>query len=189
MSLQDEQEPVKLGFLAFKEFERGYRGGLLVTDGRGKPLEFRCTSPIRPSQVQRILYGRTLIPYIAVQLIGVPLTNSVMEKPTLFVVSQDVFLDLRDSIHQPVLFVRRQGDAIRTGSQSQGRPEFEPVLLECEGARFDPIVVESHRRYAEEALQSRHQLREIFDHLDLLEPFERVGKALDEVERQKAVDG
>lgn len=30
-------------------------GGLLVTDKRGKPLEFRCTSPIRPNQVQRIL--------------------------------------------------------------------------------------------------------------------------------------
>lgn len=188
MSQQDEQKAVRLGFLAFKEFERGYRGGLLVTDSRGKPLEFRCTSPIRPTQVQRILYGRSLIPYIAVQLIGVPLTNSATEKPTLIVVSHDVFLELRESIHQPVLFVRRQGDAIRTGSRSEGLPEFEPVLLECEGARFDPIVVESHRRHPEEALQSRHQLREIFDHLDLLEPFERVARALDEVERQKAVD-
>ncbi len=179
---------LKLGFLAFKEFDRGYRGGLLITDNRGKPLEFRCTSPIRPTQVQRILYGRTLTPHLAVQLIGAPLTSSVTEKPTIIVVNQDVFLQLRELIQKPVILVRRQGETFQTGGDAQDRPDHEPFLLECEGAKFDPIVVESHWRYSEETQQLREQLREVFDYVDLLEPFGRVGLALDEVERQKAVD-
>ncbi len=183
-----QQNKVKLGFLAFKELERGYRGGLLITDNRGKPLEFRCTSPIRPNQVQRILYGRNLIPYLAVNLIGIPLTNSVTEKPTLIVVNHDVFLDLRELIEKPVLFIRRQGESFGTDVDTQNRPNHDPVLLECEGARFDPIVVESHWRYREETQQLRQHLREIFDYVDLLEPFERVAHALEEVERQKASD-
>jgi len=188
MPQHDLQDLVKIGFLAFKEFERGYRGGLLVTDNRGKPLEFRCTSPIRPNQVQRILYGRTLIPFLAVRLIGVPLTNSVTEKPTVIVSNHDVFLDLRESIQQPLLVVRRQGDSFGTAGSPQNRPGQDTVLIESQGAKFDPIVVESHWRFPDESKQLRYQLREIFDYMDLLEPFERINKALDEVERQKAVE-
>src|SRR3990172_5492533 len=136
--------------MAFKDYERGYRGGLLVTDSRGKPLEFRCTSPIRPNQVQRILYGRTLMPYLAVQLIGVPLLSSVAEKPNIIVVNFDVFLDLREFVQQPVLFVRRQGETFGSTTGTENRPVHQPVLIECEGARFDPIVVESHWKYQEE---------------------------------------
>jgi hypothetical protein len=188
MSQQEREGSIRVGFLAFKEFERGYRGGILVTDGGGRPLEFRCTSPIRPNQVQRVLYGRTLLPHIAVQLMGVPLTASVSEKPSLIIVNQGVFLDLRESVHQPVLLVRRQGETLAAEDPVQKRTEPEGVLLECEGSRFDPVVIETHRKYRDEVTQSRQHLRDMFDRLDLLEPFERVVKALDEVERQKAVD-
>jgi len=188
MSQHSTGDQSKLGFLAFKEFERGYRGGLLITDNRGTPLEFRCTSPIRPNQVQRILYGRSLVSHLAVNLIGAPLTGSVTEKPTIIIVNQDPFLQLRELIQRPVIFVRRQGETFQAGGDAQDRPDHEPFLLECEGAKFAPIIVESHWRYSQDTQQIRQQLREIFDYVDLLEPFERVDLALDEVERQKAVD-
>ena len=33
-----------------------------LTDDLGKPLEFRCTAPVKPNAVQRTLYGQTLFP-------------------------------------------------------------------------------------------------------------------------------
>lgn len=44
-----EEQLINLSFVVLGEVEDGVlRGGILVTDSRGKPVEFRCTSPIRP---------------------------------------------------------------------------------------------------------------------------------------------
>ena len=60
-----EEELNNLAFVALAEVEEGVlRGGILVTDAQGKPVEFRCTSPIRPNAVQRTLYGGTLMTHI-----------------------------------------------------------------------------------------------------------------------------
>jgi len=60
-----------VAFVTLTEVEDDvFRGGILVTDSSGKPVEFRCTSPIRPNAVQRTLYGGTLMPHIAVELVG-----------------------------------------------------------------------------------------------------------------------
>ena len=40
-------------------------------------MEFRCTAPVRPNPLQRTLYGRTLLPHIAVELIGAPLRGEL----------------------------------------------------------------------------------------------------------------
>ena len=39
---------------------RGCVGGLLVTNHNGRPLEFQCTTPVRPDRTQEILYGQML---------------------------------------------------------------------------------------------------------------------------------
>jgi len=33
----------------------GYIGAILVTDERGIPQEFRCTYPVKPTMIQRVL--------------------------------------------------------------------------------------------------------------------------------------
>jgi hypothetical protein len=63
----------RLAFLWYSEFDKGYRGGIPAADEWGKRVEFRCTAPFRPNPLQRTLYGRTLLPHIAVELIGAPL--------------------------------------------------------------------------------------------------------------------
>jgi hypothetical protein len=44
-------DEISLGFLSSFDFENGttVRGAILVTDDQTKPVEFRVTSPIRPS--------------------------------------------------------------------------------------------------------------------------------------------
>ena len=53
-----KEEFNNLAFVTLAEVEEGIlRGGILITDTKGKPVEFRCTFPIRPNAVQRTLYG------------------------------------------------------------------------------------------------------------------------------------
>ena len=68
----DASKPLPaFGFLTVLESpEHGLFGGYLVLSPQGRPLEFRCSTPIAPSRAQQILYGPTLRPYLLAEVIG-----------------------------------------------------------------------------------------------------------------------
>ena len=119
------QQGLRLAFLSYVEIEKGLsgRGAALVTDHVTKPLEFRCTTPIRPNPVQRTLYGATLRPYIAVDLVGVSLIEAIQEKPQVVIVQDSSFLDLRPKIPYYMVCIAKQGeqpDGAAPGHPKQG---------------------------------------------------------------------
>jgi hypothetical protein len=77
MSPNTDEQNVLLGFLTLQETlnKDGYIGAILITDTGGVPQEFRCTHPVKPTVIQKPLYGDTLEPYIGVNLCGVPLVD------------------------------------------------------------------------------------------------------------------
>ncbi|MCD6393593.1 MAG: hypothetical protein J7M40_08795, partial [Planctomycetes bacterium] len=113
-----------IAFVMLAEVEDSVlRGGILVTDSHGKPLEFRCTSPIRPNAVQRTLYGGTLMPHIAVELVGKPLVQAIQTSPDVVLVQQEEFLSLRTRCEKPLLLARRQGEDLQLSDPSgPGQP-------------------------------------------------------------------
>ena len=78
--------PGKVALLGYLEFDNGelYRGAILVTDDGGKPIEFRCTAPVKPTVVQRMRNGSTLMPHVLVALIAKPLMDALNEEPAIF---------------------------------------------------------------------------------------------------------
>ena len=87
-------ETTLLGFLELckTSTEDGYLGAVLVTDIQGVPKEFRCTHPVKPSSIQKPLYGKALEPYIGVNLCGIPLVQSTQLSPSLLLVSKELKL-------------------------------------------------------------------------------------------------
>jgi len=164
----------------------GYRGGILVTDGWGKPVEFRCTAPVRPNPVQKTLYGQTLLPHIAVELIGVPLLRSIPEKPMLVVIQDAVFFDVR--LHSETALVRlwRQGEQVRL--QSADDQQQTNAVLSCATGRFQPIVCEAHWKFRADSEVATPRLSEMFARWDLIEPFDRLNRALEYVHEQKLME-
>ena len=47
-----------------------WTGGLLLLNQGGRPLEFHCTLPVRPTRVHEILYGQTLCHHLVGDVIG-----------------------------------------------------------------------------------------------------------------------
>ncbi|MEZ4619252.1 MAG: hypothetical protein R2867_27585 [Caldilineaceae bacterium] len=47
-------------------------GAILVLDELGKPQEFRVTYPVKPTMIQRQLYGDALVPHVGIELCGKP---------------------------------------------------------------------------------------------------------------------
>ncbi len=176
-----------LAFFAYVNQGEGeyLRGGILVTDERGKPLEFRCTSPVRPTNLQRLLYGKALIPHVTVEMMAAPLVKALRERPIGVFVRDASVLDLRRKIDVPVIHLRRQGETLGPATE---RTE-KPLVVESPSGRFQAVVATPHWEFASDLDAVREKLGTIFASTDLIEPFERVMKALEEVEHHKAFEG
>ena len=172
-----KEELNNLAFITLAEVEDGVlRGGILVTDTHGKPVEFRCTSPIRPNAVQRTLYGDTLMPHIAVELVGKPLVQAVQASLDVVLVHQEEFLLLRTKCEKPLLLGRRQGEEMQLAEESgKSQPE---VVLSSHSGKFAPVVITCHWDYLDDIAQCKESLGWMFSNCDLIEPFERIKTAL-----------
>ena len=77
-----------LGFLTVIDQFPGLTGGYLVLNRSGRPLEFHCTMPLAPDKIQQILYGDTLQPF----LFGERIAQTLIQRSKLPVLS--IFTDL-----------------------------------------------------------------------------------------------
>lgn len=153
----------KLGFLTAIELPSGgYVGGLLVTNKFGRPLEFQCTTPVRPNRTQEILYGPTLRPFLLGELIGKTLVDKAAVKPDLVLTEEDDLLELRMHVSQPVAVIGPTGEAAKSS-----------VRLGRQTLRFHPSHLDDGAFLSKSA-------NAVPEQADLVEPFERVREALQE---------
>jgi len=182
---------VHLGFLTAVEFPgRGHVAGLLITNRYSRPLEFQCTSPVKPNRTQELLYGPTLLPFIRGELLGRPLIQKAGVKPHLVVTDCPDMLALREHVSVPVVCVdpRAAGESqpvsfadaekCAASTDLQDRPlaaAGEPDIWEIRGCRLR--IDSSHQ-------QDRQLVAQYADRIpvqtDLWEPLDRVREALKE---------
>jgi hypothetical protein len=65
----------------------GYVGGVLIADEYGLPVEFRHTLPVRPTKLQRALYGSALDRYLRTVVITQRLLGGLEHDPVLVLVA------------------------------------------------------------------------------------------------------
>ncbi len=182
---RDDSE-AQFGFLAYSKLraEEGYHAGLLVTDPHGKPVEFRCTTPVRPNDVQRVLYGATLMPYILQELFALPLIRALRSSPRMVVVAEEEFLGARPASPVPLLWARRQGESLQATDEVDRASEGASGLLDSPAGRYRAVILAVHPQYREELSGLQEELRPLFARMDIIEPFDRVRRALEMVEAQ-----
>lgn len=158
------QDPFRMGFLtAVEDAERGFVGGLLVTNRFGRPLEFQCTAPVKPNRAQQILYGPTLRPFVLGELLGRTLLDKIGVKPHLVLIESDEILDLRSHVPMPVaVLVAKSGDDTL-------------AVGKCE--------IAFHPDFSADRTEVAKHSKSIPADADFREPFERVREALTETLR------
>ncbi len=156
----NSQETI-VAFLDLASFEDGaaFRGGCLVTDAATQPIEFRVSGPIRPTKLQKMLYGDSLHGYICNDLVGLPIIETLETKPGVVLVRDAAFLNLRPRIDIPMLCIQ---------SPAEGE-----------------IALQAHPEYAQEADENSNTLPDALLEHNLMEPFSRVHKGLEEAHNLK----
>lgn len=165
-----------VGFLTVVQENAGYLGGYLVTNGWGRPLEFRLSTAVQPNRVQQILYGSTLKPYIYADLIGKALIEKTAVVVQLLVTDCEPLLDLRLHVDWPVVWLAPGEDALALALEQAGA-----------GVRQTPAGrLLCHPKYINDATAITALLEQI-DLADLAEPFSRIREALAEARKMGAI--
>jgi hypothetical protein len=106
MAARDARSPDTLGFLSVIEHEQfGLVGGYLILNTAGRPLEFHCTAPVKPSRAQQILFGPTLLPYLYGEQIGQTLLAKAGVEPLAVCTNVEMALAVRPFVGLPVALV------------------------------------------------------------------------------------
>src|SRR5687768_17185530 len=108
-----ETQEIRLAFIDVAVFSDGsIRGGILTTDIDTRPYEFRVTSPIKPTQIQQMLYGVSLKDYVYGELICAPLVKATKEKLSLVLAREPYIVAMRPLVSVPVILVHHDGKSI-----------------------------------------------------------------------------
>jgi hypothetical protein len=76
-----------------------FLGAILLTDYRARPQHYAYVQPVKPTKMQRILYGTTLDEHIKVDVIAKKLWEGLPTKPdVLFVDSADLLSPARGTL-------------------------------------------------------------------------------------------
>ena len=187
-------------YLDVAEFEDGkmLRGGALVVDATTEPLEFRCTDAVRPTMLQRILWGARMDSHIAVNIVGLPLTKALSQKFAMVVVRDTAFLGLRQILDVPVIRLAAgseiefadtteepEGVKQQETEDTGGERPPEEVLHSASG-RYEPVVLRTDASHADDRDTARQILAPIFRTRNVLEPFSRIASALEMVHREQS---
>lgn len=168
-----------LGFLTILDSgDKGYVGGYLVLNAAGRPLEFHCTSPVKPNRAQEILYGPTLLPYLHGEQIAPALIAKAKTPPRLVCTDLEPALAARSHSPAPVVLIETEENAERTKGKSN-------IRIDAAHTGLTWLDVGARRlALANDQSSDQSEVTKICQELaagfDLAEPFERIREALKE---------
>jgi hypothetical protein len=176
-------EVQKIAFLESYELEDngGVMGAIMVTDAITKPIEFRVTAPIKPTSFQRTLYGDVLHEHVLVELISVPLLNAINEQVDLILVKDPYFLGANNKQGIRVVRIFDEGD-----SQSGNSSKALELTISANGN--GKTLLETSQKFESELSVINDELNKLSEGRNLLEPFERLKLACEQVNQQKTAE-
>lgn len=154
-------------------------GGLLVTDQKGFPLEFRYTDPVSPSALQRIIYGHALDRYLIVEVISRSLVESVADKPDIFITNSTLILELNDLLGAPLISIQEGNESPFSELGHFSKLDNGDIVMQIHPSGSPAHITFAGEEKEFEKIQPI--LESVGGEMDLLEPIKRINEALSEI--------
>ncbi|HPF16928.1 MAG TPA: hypothetical protein P5107_08720 [Thermotogota bacterium] len=162
---------MSLGYLMVtRTSDNDYVGGIMVTDPYAIPVEFKYSEPIKPTGLQKILYGNSIEKYLLVDVIAKKLLQNLEEKPKFILIEDSRLLDIQ--FKTPIIFINMPKKGAEDVKESKLREELSKDTLESGyDILFNGTLTSDDIKW----------LERISDEIDILEPFHRLKEALNYV--------
>lgn len=169
-----------LGYIVVDGVDEFFRGASLITDFRGIPIDFRYTDPIKPSRLERILYGSALDVYLREELILESLLNAVEVKPTFWICRDaDLLGPLKTfSKGKALLLAPSTHHPLEAAGNVETAGEEGVYMIQADSVSAPLRVAFPVQTKEDEVRQISGILVEAAKTMELLEPFGRIQKAL-----------
>ncbi len=180
-----------LGFITVVEHaEHGIFGGYLLLNQLGRPLEFHCTAPLKPSRAQQILYGPTLKPYLYGEQIAQALISAASCVPVVLCTDQLDVLAVRPLKDIPIALWLPREECLPASGANDKAPDSHIRFDSAHGlgTNMHTFAVGHHALavaagYATDCERLTAVFAPLGPEFDLREPFGRIREALAEVQR------
>jgi hypothetical protein len=181
-----------VGFISVcQQSDRSVVGGYLVLNAAGRPVEFHCTAPVRPSRAQEILYGPTLKTFLHGEQIAKTLAGKAACDPLFLCTDSEAVLALRNVDDTPIVLMADDSDIRTAASAADSRridgphsgPPRPAALVWFTLGQQKAAVLSTHAG-DRETIQQRWRAK--VEGLDLREPFARIREALEEAQKTAA---
>jgi len=147
--------------ICLQDAANGFVGAMMLTDSRVRPLHFGFVQPVRPSRMQRLLYGATLDEHVKVDVIASRLWQGCPKKPDVVFLGTPDLLPVRRLTSTPTAFL------CKVPHDQNGAVNLSALRYDAGGNRGDWDAVGC-------------VLAELETQVDLVEPFDRMREALKE---------
>lgn len=168
-----------LGYVLIDEEKGVFQGAVMVTDPRGIPLDFRYTDPVRPTRLERVLYGEALEIYLREEILLKNLLKVLEIRPHLWLCRDRALLQpLAEQGALPVLLVEPTSHApLENVGEIQPQGESGSILLQADPVSAPLRLTVPVGGQAADLLVPI--LLEAARSMELVEPFVRMRKALE----------
>lgn len=173
---------VLLGYLTVEAKENYFRGAALVTDQRGIPADFRYTEPVRPTRLERILYGGALDIYLKEEVILENLLGAVEAAPSMWLVYDEELIKPVQKISKlPAIATEAtQRTPLDQSGQFETTGEKGVFIFQADNISA-PLRLTLSDDNIPKISQFAQTLSAAAEDMELLEPFARMAKAMEAV--------
>jgi hypothetical protein len=157
-----------------------WTGGLLITDGHGLPVDFRYVDPIRPTRLQRLIYGGALKRYLVLDAIAGTLLKAANSKVDWIFTADPVLLELEGPANGRFVVVSNGSHQPLSEAGDFIVEDVGKILLQVTSAG-QPTSLAFNAANEADTERIAGELASLSSELDFTEPLERVGEALSEI--------
>lgn len=178
--------PNKFGYIKLEEINKSHLGGIMITDDKGVPLDFKYSEPLKPNSIQQIIYGKSLNAYIKNEVIIKGLLKNLTDMPMLFITDDRVYYENPLFLQRPLIYISYTNLASIGNFGEVKQVKEDEFLIQVFNTEAPlRILFLSYKETMVE--KSLNILIEASNNIDILEPIQRLSKALDFIcsEKQK----
>jgi hypothetical protein len=160
--------------------DESWSGGLLVTDIHGLPLDFRYVEPIRPTKLQKLVYGGALRRYLVLDAIARTLLKASKPSADWIFTGDGLLSELDERLNGRLVVIESSTEDPLSEVGEWIEENVGQVIMQV-GSTGNPVKLTFDASDQDETKKIAGELAELAKNLDFSEPLNRISGALMEI--------